>query len=192
MTDLKPGAILAHITPQAPGEESPFAIGLILRRAHDRAAASLVKALRPQGLELRHFAVLIALSTNGPTSQRDLVAHSGSDKASMVRVIDNLEAARLVERLPYPGDRRIHMIGMTPKGRSTFEAVHVAAEDIPHQLFEHMKPGHEQELMSLLTEFAYPDSPSSNHIHAAQSPQTSRRAGAAMPKAQHPPPRTSH
>ena len=75
-----------------PGDASPFALGLLMRRAHDRAAAALVQALRPLGLELRHFAVLIMLNAHGPLSQSALVQLTGSDKASMVRVVDDLEA----------------------------------------------------------------------------------------------------
>jgi hypothetical protein len=97
-----------------PGDASPFALGLLPRRAHDRAADALVGAIRPFGLELRHFAVLIALSARGPLSQSALVAATSSDKASMVRVIDDLERAGLVTRRPVPGDRRVHAIEMTP------------------------------------------------------------------------------
>src|ERR1700760_985886 len=89
-----------------PGDASPFALGLLLRRAHDRAAGALVEAIRPFGLELRHFAVLITLSTRGPLTQSALVSATSSDKASMVRVIDDLERAGLVIRRPVPGDRR--------------------------------------------------------------------------------------
>ena len=63
-----------------PGYSSPFAIGLLFRRAHQRAASALVAAMRPYGLELRHFAVLIVLSDQGPTLQRDLVAKTGSTR----------------------------------------------------------------------------------------------------------------
>ncbi|MEU5599659.1 hypothetical protein AB0H08_43850, partial [Streptomyces sp. NPDC020298] len=41
-----------------PGDTSPFALALLLRRAHWHAAAVMTEALRPLGVELRHFAVL--------------------------------------------------------------------------------------------------------------------------------------
>ncbi|MEV2198204.1 MarR family transcriptional regulator, partial [Streptomyces phaeochromogenes] len=55
-----------------PGDASPFTLGLLLRRAHSREAAVIQEALRPLGIELRHFAVLIVLVDRGPTVQRDL------------------------------------------------------------------------------------------------------------------------
>jgi DNA-binding MarR family transcriptional regulator len=143
----------------APGDASPFALGLLLRRAHDRAAAALVEALRPLGLELRHFAVLIALNSGGTMSQSALVAVVGSDKATMVRVVDDLEAAGLVVRRPYPGDRRIHAVEMTPRGLEIFDAAHVSARPIADRLVAHLGPGEAAELLELLTRFTYPPAP---------------------------------
>jgi DNA-binding MarR family transcriptional regulator len=139
-----------------PGDASPFALGLLLRRAHDRAAGALVEAIRPFGLELRHFAVLIVLSDRGPLSQSALVAATGSDKASMVRVVDDLERAGLVARRPVPGDRRVHAVEMTPQGLETFDAVHVPAAEIAGQLVAHLGPGEAGQLQDLLTRFTYP------------------------------------
>ncbi|MFJ6946745.1 hypothetical protein ACISU4_19195, partial [Streptomyces wuyuanensis] len=68
-------------------DASPFALGLLLRQAHWRAAAVMAEALRPLGIELRHFAVLIVLVDRGATVQRDLAAATGSDKAGIMRVV---------------------------------------------------------------------------------------------------------
>jgi DNA-binding MarR family transcriptional regulator len=139
-----------------PGDISPFALGLLMRRAHDRAASALVEALRPLGLELRHFAVLIALNANGVMNQSALVATVGSDKASMVRVIDDLEARGLVARRPFPGDRRVHLVEMTQQGLDAFDAAHVSARPIADRLVAHLRPGEAGQLLDLLTRFTYP------------------------------------
>jgi DNA-binding MarR family transcriptional regulator len=139
-----------------PGDASPFSLGLLMRRAHDRAASALVEALRPLGLELRHFAVLIALNANGALSQTALVAAVGSDKASMVRVVDDLERAELVVRRPFPGDRRVHVIEMTAHGLEVFDAAHVSARSIADSLVAHLRPGEADQLLDLLTRFTYP------------------------------------
>lgn len=139
-----------------PGDTSPFALGLLMRRAHDRAAAALVQALRPQGLQLRHFAVMITLNAHGPLSQSALVQLTGSDKASMVRVVDDLERAGIVERKPVPGDRRVHAVEMTGHGRDVFDRAHVAAAPIAERLTSHLEPGEGERLLDLLTRFTYP------------------------------------
>jgi MarR family transcriptional regulator, lower aerobic nicotinate degradation pathway regulator len=139
-----------------PGDASPFALGLLMRRAHDRAAGALVEALRPLGLELRHFAVMIALNNHGPLSQSGLVQVIGSDKASMVRVVDDLERAGLVRRKPVPHDRRMHAVELTAHGLETFDTAHVDARPISDRLVSHLKPGEAEQLLDLLTRFTYP------------------------------------
>jgi MarR family transcriptional regulator, lower aerobic nicotinate degradation pathway regulator len=140
-----------------PGDASPFALGLILRRAHDRAASSLAQALKPVGLELRHFAVMITLSDNGAMSQRQLADALDNDKASMVRIIDDLERKGYARREAVPGDRRVHSIVLTPEGLDAFDAAHRAADSIRDQLVAHLRNGEPEQLLDLLTRFTYPD-----------------------------------
>src|SRR4051812_38022272 len=110
-----------------PGDASPFALGLLLRRAHWHAAAVMTEALQPLGIELRHFAVLIELIDRGPTVQRDLAAATGSDKAGIMRVVDDLEHRGLAVRKAVPGDRRGRGGGSTPPGSAPFHPAPVAA-----------------------------------------------------------------
>jgi DNA-binding MarR family transcriptional regulator len=140
-----------------PGDRSPFALGLLMRRAHDRAAGSLVTAIRPFGIELRHFAVLIELAKQSPQSQRELAEKVGRDTAGMVRVIDDLETLGYAVRGPHPRDRRIRAVELTPRGLEAFDAAHKAAYPIAEGLVAHLKPGEADQLMDLLTRFTYPE-----------------------------------
>ena len=134
-----------------PGDASPFALGLLLRRAHWRAAAVMEEALRPLGIELRHFAVLIVLVDRGPTVQRDLAAATGSDKAGVMRVVDDLERRGLAVRKTVPGDRRVRAVEITPQGLELFDAAHVAAESLTERLVADLEPGESERLTDLLT-----------------------------------------
>jgi MarR family transcriptional regulator, lower aerobic nicotinate degradation pathway regulator len=140
-----------------PGDTSPFAMGLLFRRAHQRAAGALVAAMRPYGLELRHFGILIVLADQGPTLQRDLVAKAGFDKAAIGRSVDDLQDAGLVTRAGVPGDRRVWMVEITNRGREVFDDVHVNAQSIADDLVAHLKPGESELLIDLLTRYIYPD-----------------------------------
>ncbi|WP_433781444.1 MarR family winged helix-turn-helix transcriptional regulator [Actinomycetospora sp. CA-101289] len=149
-------------TPRAtdrPGDTSPFAIGLLLRRAHDHAAAALSGALRPLGVELRHFAVLIELHQSGPINQRDLGATIGMDKAMVVRVVDDLEKWGMAVRKPIPGDRRVREVEITPRGLEVFDAAHDNGQAIFQGLVEHLGDGEYDQLMDVLTRFTYPPPP---------------------------------
>ena len=99
-------------------------MGLLLRRAHNRTTGALIAAMRPYGLELRHFAMLIVLADRGPTLQRDLVDATGFDKAAVGRAIDDLQAADLVTRVGVEGDRRVWMVQITERGLEIFDEVH--------------------------------------------------------------------
>ncbi|MFE7166775.1 MarR family winged helix-turn-helix transcriptional regulator [Streptomyces sp. NPDC057616] len=153
--DVPPGATPTRATDR-PGDGSPFALGLLLRRAHWRAAAVMGEALRPYGIELRHFAVLIVLVNEGPTVQRDLAAATGTDKAGIMRVVDDLERKGLAVRKGVPGDRRVRAVEITPQGLELFDAVHVAAGPMAEGLVAGMEPAETERLTELLTRFAHP------------------------------------
>jgi DNA-binding MarR family transcriptional regulator len=110
------------------GAESPFALGLLLRQAHERVAVAMDMALRPFGIERRHLMVLMRLDVDGPQSQRELVDRTQHDKASMVRIVDDLERLDLASRRPVPGDRRVRAVTMTDHGREVFVQAHEAAK----------------------------------------------------------------
>ena len=111
------------------------------------------EALRPLGVELRHFAVLIVLVNRGPTVQRDLAAATGTDKAGIMRVVDDLERKGLAVRKPVAGDRRVRAVEITPKGLKLFDTAHAAAEPLGEQLVSVLGPGEAEHLKDLLTRF---------------------------------------
>jgi DNA-binding MarR family transcriptional regulator len=156
MTADVPHQTTASRATDRPGDTSPFALGLLLRRAHWHAAAVMTEALRPLGIELRHFAVLIVLVNRGPTVQRDLAAATGSDKAGIMRVVDDLERKGLAVRKAVPGDRRVRAVEITPQGIELFDAAHVAAEPLAERLVAELGPDEPALLTDLLTRFTYP------------------------------------
>ncbi|MFG3024897.1 MarR family winged helix-turn-helix transcriptional regulator [Streptomyces sp. NPDC048254] len=151
-----PARTAASRATDRPGDTSPFALGLLLRRAHWHAASVMGEALRPFGIELRHFAVLIVLVNQGPTVQRDLAAATGTDKAGIMRVVDDLERKGLAVRKAVPGDRRVREVEITPQGLELFDAVHVAAEPLAGRLAAELGSGEVEQLRDLLTRFAHP------------------------------------
>lgn len=141
-----------------PGDRSPFALGLLLRRAHNRAATEMVAAMRPFGLEIRHFAMLIVLADRGPTLQRDLVPATGYDKAAVGRAIDDLERVGMVVREGVEGDRRVWRVRITDRGLDVFDEAHRLAQPIADDMVAHLKPGEAEALMDVLTRYTHPES----------------------------------
>jgi hypothetical protein len=50
---------------------------MLLATAHNRSRASMNEGLRPLGIDARGFAMLLALETYGPSSQRRLIDVTG-------------------------------------------------------------------------------------------------------------------
>ena len=140
----------ASETPDNPQEGSPFAIGLLLRQAHARVAAAMDKALAPFGFERRHLMVLMLLQAAGPLSQRDLVARTDHDKASIVRIVDDLERLGLASRELVPGDRRLRSVTMTDRGREVFAHARHAAEPAVTEATANLTPAQTRQLQQLL------------------------------------------
>lgn len=72
--------------------------------------------LRSHGILPHHYGILIVLHESQAQSQHDLGTQIGIDKASMVKIIDDLEKIGLVERRVSEKDRRINLVAITPKG----------------------------------------------------------------------------
>lgn len=77
------------------------------------------QALRAQGPDLtaRQTAVLLTIYLNsGPHTVRGLAKHLGLGKPAIVRAIDALQLAGLLQRIPDPADRRNVFITGTDQG----------------------------------------------------------------------------
>jgi DNA-binding MarR family transcriptional regulator len=128
-------------------------LALLLRMAHRRAAAAFTAALRPLGVEDRHFAVLLTLRRLGPLSQRQLIDAVGSDKSTMVRTVDELEHRGLAWRAPAAGDRRAYAVELTPAGHDLLTDAQAAADRAGTDLLACLTPDERAALRALLLRF---------------------------------------
>jgi DNA-binding MarR family transcriptional regulator len=128
-------------------------IGPLLRHAQRRAARTFAEALRPLGIEGRHYGVLLNLGTHGPLSQRRLIDLTREDKSSMVRTVDDLEARGLAVRRPSPTDRRAYAVEITEEGRALFARASVIADEVAAGLLDCLSDQDQELLCSLLERF---------------------------------------
>ncbi len=82
----------------------------VARRARDKLA--------PHGVTPVQYAVLRALWERDGQSGAELGARLAIDSATITGVIDRLEAASLLGRRPDAGDRRVHRLSLTARGRA--------------------------------------------------------------------------
>jgi len=89
-----------------------WGLGVVFR-AYATAAAEAVADL-PGGP--RGYQVLAAASRGAVNRQLALAQHLGVDRTVMTYLLDDLEAAGLIERQPDPADRRARRVVATAKG----------------------------------------------------------------------------
>ena len=111
---------------RAPVSHAIFRVARLTRML----AASL---LRPVGLYPGQEIVMMYLWDLGPQRQVDLVRLTGSDAATMTRMIQRLEHAGFVRRSPSAEDKRAFLIEATPASRGLrkqIEDIWTQAEEI--------------------------------------------------------------
>lgn len=99
-------------------------IGRQWRRAIDRH-------LQPYGLtEATWLPLLHVARAAAPMRQKELAASLSLDGSSVVRLLDTLETAGLVERREQGADRRAKAILLTPLGRQTVQQVEQSVAEV--------------------------------------------------------------
>lgn len=97
------------------------------RRAIDRQ-------LQPIGLTEATWLPLLHLArATTPMRQKDLAASIGLDSSSVVRLLDGLQTAGLIERLEGE-DRRVKTVHLTPQGVTTVAQVEALVEQARERL----------------------------------------------------------
>lgn len=127
-----------------------YEIGLLLRQAHRKAAATFSTALEPLGIQGRHFGVLLVLHRASPLTQRQLIEQLGSDKSSMVRTIDELEARGLCRRRHSDSDRRANDIHLTEDGQRMLADADESARQTAKALLAGLTTEQQDQLQDLL------------------------------------------
>ncbi|MBE1491343.1 MarR family winged helix-turn-helix transcriptional regulator [Plantactinospora soyae] len=126
------------------------ATGMLISTVHRHSQKVLNDALRPLGIEERHFATMAVLDSRGPLTQRQLIDLLDLDKSSLGRIVDELERQDLAERRPVPGDRRAHAIHLSAQGRQRVGEAQQIAAGVGQQLFGHLPPEARQALDNAL------------------------------------------
>ena len=135
--------------PSADREVTEFAGQLffrIWRVVHTRTA----EALDSIGLTPALFALLNVLGARDGAIQQQLSSDMGIDPSAMVKLIDELESARLAERRRRPSDRRAWEVTITPKGRRTLERARRLVAKVEDEMLGALDAADRRQLLTLL------------------------------------------
>lgn len=102
----------------------------------------------------RGYQVLVAITTEEPSSQLALAQRLGIDKTAMTYVVDALEGDDLVERRPDPRDRRVRQVIPTAAGRELLAEARVALRSVEGALMGDLTVDEQAQLRGLLARVA--------------------------------------
>lgn len=127
--------------------------GYLLRRAYVHAGRWATAAM-PEGVAIREYEVLQTLADLGPSSQRRLSELLWVNRTIMVKLIDALESAGLVERRRDPADRRSCALELTPAGEQTRAELSTVADEAEAGLTASLSARERTALRKLLSAIA--------------------------------------
>ena len=116
------------------------------RASHTRTA----EALDSIGLTTAQFAVLNVVASRHATIQQQLSSDMGTDPSAMVKLINGLEEAGLVERRRRPNDRRAWEVAITAKGRRTLVRAKRLASQVETAVLAGLTADERRKLLTLL------------------------------------------
>ncbi|GAC1374908.1 MAG: MarR family transcriptional regulator [Actinomycetota bacterium] len=112
-------------------------LGRQLAMAHKAVHAEVDARLIEAGGSLSTWIVLRSAEESaggGGLSQRALAERMGVEGPTLVRHLDRLEKAGLIERRPDLRDRRVTRIGVTPSGQALLKELAAVAEGVDGEI----------------------------------------------------------
>lgn len=94
-------------------------LGYRMRRATTQALLGVAAALAPVGLRRTTFSALTVIVEHPGLNQSQLAQALDIERPNLVKIVDELERARLIERRPAPQDARAYALHATDLGRKT-------------------------------------------------------------------------
>jgi DNA-binding MarR family transcriptional regulator len=131
--------------------------GFLVGKLRQRSLEIFIGRTAALGIHPRDFGVLSVLAAAGPRAQQDLADMLLVNRTMMVGLVDELEAAGLVERRRNPTDRRAYALELTDAGR---EALALAVPEIDageDELLAALNARERGRLLALLGKVVLPD-----------------------------------
>jgi DNA-binding MarR family transcriptional regulator len=110
----------------------------------------LREAFGQHGLKPRQFRALDLLEDRGPIGQRELGEALAIDHSILVTLLNPLEADGLLTRDRDPGDRRRHVVSITPAGAERLKAGMAAQRAVEEELLAGFSAAQRAELADAL------------------------------------------
>jgi DNA-binding MarR family transcriptional regulator len=125
-------------------------LGYLVNRAARLMAGGLAEQIRPSGIGIGAWAILLLLwARDGPT-QTELARFAAIEAPTVVRTIDRMVRDGLVTRRPDPRDARLSRIFLTERGRALQDELVPQAAGVNEAFQARLSPGEADALRRLL------------------------------------------
>jgi DNA-binding MarR family transcriptional regulator len=128
----------------APAQGTITLLTRLSKAVHRRTPEALL------GMRFRQFQTLCYLRDQGSRSQQELGEALLLDSNNLVLLLNELEAAGFAQRRRDPGDRRRHLVEVTPAGRIAAERAERAQEAIEDEVLGALSLEERAQLRELL------------------------------------------
>ena len=136
--------------PGISGDQAPSTLAFLLSQVGIHASKRFAERIATIDLNPPLFRVLNLIDAAEGTSQQAIGAAAEIPPSRMVALVDELEQRGLVERRPYPADRRVRALYVTRRGRQTLARGRRIAKDHEEELTHGMSAPDRKRLVGLL------------------------------------------
>ncbi len=124
--------------------------GFLLKDVSRRYVLRFEQHAREISLTLMQCKVLVHLEKSEGASQARLAELTDMEPMTMVRILDRMEADRLLERRPDPADRRARRLFLTKKAKPLLEETWRVAELTRNEMFAGINKTDREAFMGIL------------------------------------------
>jgi len=152
-------------------------VGYLLKDVSRRYVARFERHAAEVSLTLMQCKVLLHLSKNEGASQVRLCELTDVEPMMMVRILDHMEADKLLERRPHPADRRARRLYLTRKAAPILQEIDRISEVTRNEIFAGVSKADREAFLKVL-EHAHENAcglEAATQADAQQTPIASRR-----------------
>jgi MarR family transcriptional regulator, transcriptional regulator for hemolysin len=152
-------------------------VGYLLKDVSRRYVARFERHAAEVSLTLMQCKVLLHLSKNEGASQVRLCELTDVEPMMMVRILDHMEADKLLERRPHPEDRRARRLYLTRKAAPILQEIDRISEVTRNEIFAGVSKADREAFLKVL-EHAHENAcglEAATQADAQQTPIASRR-----------------
>ena len=156
------------MTALADGESLLYEVGTLVARARRMVWAAAAHELEAHGLPMPTWVLLATLVRTGPSTQRDLADATGQHAASVSRLVNDLEAQKLVRRRRDDVDRRRARVEITAAGKAFCRVAKPHVIGALREALAPISPAEQRALRALLLKLVPPSEPVTTRKNASK------------------------